>query len=57
MIIAGGLRNNSAIMTIAVNFFPETAALPTLLSIMFQQTIMAIMGKVFSVERKQSVTS
>jgi tagaturonate reductase len=57
MIIAGGLRNNSAVMTIAVSFFPEAASLPTLLSIMFQQTIMAIMGKVFSVERKQSVTS
>ena len=51
MIIAGGLRNNSAIMTIAVNFFPEAAALPTLLSIMFQQTIMAIMGRVFSGQR------
>jgi tagaturonate reductase len=57
MIIAGGLRNNSAIMTVAVNFFPEAAALPTLLSIVFQQTIMAIMGKVFSGERGQDVTS
>jgi len=55
MIIAGGLRNNSAVMTIAVNFFPEAAALPTLLSIMFQQTIMAIMGKVFS-RNKQAGT-
>ncbi|MCL1954521.1 MAG: hypothetical protein FWF61_01135 [Brevinematales bacterium] len=55
MIIAGGLRNNSAIMTIAVNFFPEAAALPTLLSIMFQQTIMAIMGKVFSGDKQNVV--
>jgi len=46
MIIAGGLKNNSAIMTIAVTFFPQTAVLPTLLSIIFQQTIMAIMGRV-----------
>jgi len=51
MIIAGGLKNNSAIMTIAVTFFPQTAVLPTLLSIIFQQTIMAIMGKVL-VKRK-----
>jgi tagaturonate reductase len=47
MIISGGLRNNSAVMTIAVTFFPEAAALPTLLSIVFQQTIAALMGKLF----------
>jgi len=45
LVIAGGLRNNSAVMTIAVAFFPETAVLPTLLSIIIQQTIAAIMGK------------
>jgi predicted Na+-dependent transporter len=45
LIIAGGLRNNSAIMTIAVAFFPETAVLPVLLSLIFQQTIAAVMGK------------
>ena len=44
MIIAGGLRNNSAVMTIAVTFFPKDTVLPTLLSIVFQQTIAAIMG-------------
>jgi predicted Na+-dependent transporter len=48
MIIAGGLRNNSAIMTIAVTFFPEAAVLPTLASIVVQQTIAAVMGKIFS---------
>ncbi|MCL2066131.1 MAG: hypothetical protein FWG99_01545 [Treponema sp.] len=47
MIIAGGLRNNSAVMTIAVAFFPEAAVLPTLLSVMLQQSIAAIMGKLF----------
>jgi len=56
MIISGGLRNNSAVMTIAVTFFPEAAALPTLLSIVFQQTIAALMGRLFvgrkSEERK-----
>ncbi|MCL2759511.1 MAG: hypothetical protein FWD22_04805 [Treponema sp.] len=46
LIIAGGLRNNSAVMTIAVTFFPEEAVLPTLVSIIFQQTIAAIIGKV-----------
>jgi len=46
LIIAGGLRNNSAVMTIAVTFFPEAAVIPTLLSIIFQQIITAIMGKV-----------
>jgi len=45
LIIAGGLRNNSAVMTIAVTFFPETAVLPTVLSIIFQQIIAAVMGK------------
>ena len=45
MIIAGGLRNNSAVMTIAVTFFPQAAALPTLLSVIFQQSIAALMGK------------
>jgi len=45
MIISGGLRNNSAVMTIAVTFFPEAAVLPTMMSIIFQQTIAAIMGK------------
>ena len=50
MIISGGLRNNSAVMTIAVTFFPEAAVLPTLLSIIFQQSIAAIMGKAFTRE-------
>ena len=45
LIIAGGLRNNSAVMTIAVAFFPETTVLPALLSIIFQQIITAVMGK------------
>jgi len=45
LIIAGGLRNNSAVMTIAVAFFPEAAVLPVLLSLIFQQTVAAIMGK------------
>jgi predicted Na+-dependent transporter len=33
-------------MTIAVTFFPEATALPTLLCIVFQQIIAAVMGKI-----------
>jgi len=47
LLIAGGLRNNSAVMTIAVAFFPEMTVLPTLVSIVTQQSIAAIMGKLF----------
>ncbi|MDR0290544.1 MAG: bile acid:sodium symporter family protein [Treponema sp.] len=45
LFFTGGLRNISAVTTIAVTFFPEAAALPALLGIMFQQTLSAIMGK------------
>ena len=45
LVFAGGLRNNSAVMTIAVTFFPEAAVLPAVLSIVFQQIVTAIMGK------------
>jgi len=48
MIISGGLKNNSATMTIAVAFFPEAAVLPTLMSIIVQQSIAAVMGKLFA---------
>lgn len=42
---ATGLRNISVASTIAIEFFPEAAALPAILSIVFQQTMAAIMGK------------
>ncbi|MCL2880906.1 MAG: hypothetical protein FWF29_11740, partial [Treponema sp.] len=45
MIFCGGLRNISAVTTIAVTFFPEAAALPALLGIVFQQSISALMGR------------
>ena len=48
LIISSALKNNSAVMTIAVTFFPEITALPIMLSIVFQQTIAAIMGRIFS---------
>jgi predicted Na+-dependent transporter len=41
----GGLRNISAVTTIAVTFFPEAAALPALLGIVFQQTVSVVMGR------------
>jgi tagaturonate reductase len=45
LFFSGGLRNISAVTTIAVEFFPEAAALPALLGIVFQQSLSAIMGK------------
>jgi predicted Na+-dependent transporter len=45
LFFSGGLRNISAVSTIAVTFFPEAAALPALLGIVFQQTLSAIMAK------------
>jgi len=54
MFFCGGLRNISAVTTIAVTFFPESAALPALLGIVFQQTISAIMGKLFAPKHIQS---
>jgi predicted Na+-dependent transporter len=42
---SSGLRNISAATTIAIEFFPEAAALPALLGIVFQQTMAAFMGK------------
>jgi predicted Na+-dependent transporter len=52
MFFCGGLRNISAVTTIAVTFFPESAALPALLGIIFQQTISAVMGKLLTNEAK-----
>jgi len=43
IVFSGGLRNISAVTTIAVTFFPEAAIVPALMGIMFQQTIAALM--------------
>jgi predicted Na+-dependent transporter len=45
LFFSGGLRNISSVTTIAVTFFPEAAALPAVLGIVFQQTLSAIMAK------------
>jgi predicted Na+-dependent transporter len=46
LFFSAGLRNISAATTIAIDFFPEAAALPCLLGIVFQQVTAAFMGKV-----------
>ena len=48
LIIACALKNNSAVMTIAVAFFSEATVLPIMLSIVFQQIITAVMGRFFA---------
>jgi predicted Na+-dependent transporter len=45
LFFSGGLRNISAVTTIAVTFFPEAAALPALLGIVFQQTLAAVLAR------------
>jgi predicted Na+-dependent transporter len=49
----GGLRNISAVTTIAVTFFPEAAALPALLGIVFQQTVSVVMGRLLLGKREE----
>jgi predicted Na+-dependent transporter len=41
-----GLHNTSAAMTLGLEFFPGPAALPSVLGIMFQQSIAAVAGKI-----------
>jgi predicted Na+-dependent transporter len=45
---ASGLRNISAAATLAIGFFPEAAALPAILGMLFQQSLAALLGKLFS---------
>lgn len=44
LFFASGLRNTSAAMTLGIEFFPPAAAMPSVLGIMFQQTVAAFMG-------------
>jgi len=52
-----GLRNTAAAMTLAIEFFPVSAGLPSVLGVMFQQTVAAVMGRIFfpvkEVEKKK----
>ena len=43
---AVALRNTNAALVLAIGFLPELAALPIIFSIVIQQTLAAIMGKV-----------
>ena len=52
LFFASGLRNTSAAMTLAIEYFPGPAALPAVLGIMFQQTIAAFMGRLFLGKRE-----
>jgi len=45
LFFSGGLKNVSAIATIAVAFFPETVALPVIVTIALQQVLAAVMSK------------
>jgi tagaturonate reductase len=44
---ASGLRNTTAAMTIAIEYFPPGAALPAVMGIIIQQSMAALMGRLF----------
>jgi tagaturonate reductase len=45
LLFAAALRNTSAAMTLGIDFFPPQAGLPSVLGIIFQQTVAAVMGR------------
>jgi predicted Na+-dependent transporter len=47
LFFASGLRNISAAATLAIEFFPQAAALPAILGMLFQQLLAALLAKVF----------
>ena len=47
VLFASSLRNSAAAMTLAIRYFPEVAALPAVLGIMFQHNTAAVMGRIF----------
>ena len=47
LLFVSSLRNSAAAMTLAIRYFPEAAALPAVLGIMFQHNTAAIMGRIF----------
>ena len=48
LFIASGLKNSTAAMTLAVEFFPAAAALPAVLGIMTQHNIAALIGRLLT---------
>ena len=55
LFFAGGLRNISVAAAMAIQFFPEAAALPAILGIVSQQTIAALMGKSLPLDPKPAI--
>ncbi|MDR2758231.1 MAG: hypothetical protein LBB78_02485, partial [Spirochaetaceae bacterium] len=47
LFFASGLRNISASATLAIEFFPEAAALPAILGMLCQQSLAALLAKLF----------
>ncbi|MDR2069766.1 MAG: hypothetical protein LBP71_07845 [Spirochaetaceae bacterium] len=52
LFFASGLRNISASATLAIEFFPEAAALPAILGMLCQQILAALLGKMFIPRRR-----
>lgn len=47
MVFSVGLRNISAAATLAIAFFPEKAALPAIIGMVFQQSMASVAGRLF----------
>ena len=56
LLFSCGMRNMNAGIIIAVSFFPEAAALPALLGILFQQSVAALMGKLLGRKKNQEIS-
>jgi predicted Na+-dependent transporter len=55
LLFSGGMRNISAVIIVAVSFFPEVTVLPALLGILFQQsTVAPLMGRLFARKGSES---
>lgn len=50
---AGGMRNTSAALVVAVTFFSPAAGVPVILTILFQQLCSAIFSNIFLSEKKK----
>ena len=48
LMMTNGIKNNNVAMTLGVSFFPVAVALPALLALIFQHSLAAIMGRVFT---------
>jgi tagaturonate reductase len=55
MLFTIGMRNISAALVLAINFFPPESALPVVIGIVLQQTIAALSGQIFFGREKNQV--